>query len=116
MTRPSSAKMSPDTADWWWTVVAANSVAFVVLFFLNESDLGVPVWSEGIVFILSIVVLTAPAVVAISVHFDRKYVVAVSDWEPRSEYILLGLTMWLGFGVPIAVLYLYRRHKYVGVP
>jgi hypothetical protein len=37
------AEITPDTADWWRTLVAANIVAFVVLFLLNESGLEVPV-------------------------------------------------------------------------
>ncbi len=67
-------------------------------------------------FVFGVAVLTAPAIVAIGIHFDRRYVASVSEWEPRSEYLLLGITMWFGIGIPFGLLYLYRRHKYVGVP
>jgi uncharacterized membrane protein HdeD (DUF308 family) len=47
------------------------------------------------------------------VHRDRRYVTAVSDWEPSGWYywmILPPLT------VVLAPLYLLRRHQHVGVP
>ena len=106
----------PNAADWWWVVVAVNLVAFVAVFVLNETRLTVLPSLGWIRFVGAVVVLTAPAVVAIAVHFDRKYVAAVSDWKPRSEYVLLGLLMWFGVGVPLALLYLSRRRDRVGVP
>ncbi|MFC4447881.1 hypothetical protein [Halorussus aquaticus] len=105
-----------DTAAWWWTLVALNLAVFAALFVRNETALAIPPSLEWVQFLLGTVALTAPAVVAIAVHFDRKFVAAVSDWNPRSEYILLGVAMWVGIGVPLAVLYLYRRRQYVGVP
>ena len=116
MTATASSEPTPDTADWWWVAVAANLVAFVVLFVLNEIRSAVPPTLGRLRLVVGIVVLTAPAVVAIAVHFDRRYVAAVSDWEPRSEYILLGLLMWFGVGVPLALLYLARRRSRVGTP
>ncbi|NEU56018.1 hypothetical protein FXF75_04360 [Halorussus sp. MSC15.2] len=96
--------------------MALNLAVFAGLFLGNQTALTVPPSLEWVQFPLSIVALTAPAVVAIAVHFDRKFVAAVSDWEPRSEYVLLGVAMWVGIGVPLAALYLYRRRQYVGVP
>jgi len=49
----------------------------------------------------------------VSVHLDRRYVMAVSDWTPSGWYywmILPPLT------VVLAPLYLVQRHQYVGVP
>ncbi|GKZ12764.1 hypothetical protein [Haladaptatus sp. T7] len=66
--------------------------------------------------VLALAYFTAPAAVAVGIHFDRRYIASVSEWEPRSEYTLLGLAMWFGIGIPLGLLYLYRRHKYVGVP
>jgi hypothetical protein len=105
-----------DTAGWWWTLVAVNLAVFVAVFVGNEIALSLPAWLEPAKFFVGVIAVTAPAVVAVAVHFDRRYVSTVSDWEPRSEYILLGLAMWVGIGVPLAVLYLYRRHERVGVP
>lgn len=66
--------------------------------------------------VLALAYFTAPAVVAVGIHFDRRFIASVSEWEPRSEYVLLGIAMWFGIGIPFSLLYLYRRHKYVGVP
>ena len=107
---------TPTTADWWWTVVAANLAAFVAVFVLNEGLLAVPPVLAEVRIPAGLVVLTAPATVALAVHLDRTYLATVSDWEPRSEYVLLGLAMWAGVGVPLAALYLARRRKYVGTP
>ena len=49
----------------------------------------------------------------VCVLLDRRYVTAVSDWEPSGWYywmILPPLT------VVLAPLYLVRRHQHVGVP
>ncbi len=115
---------SPTTATgrdsrWWLLIIpglattlatAVSSVVFGVPA-INISSL-----SEPLALVVGLTVLTTPAVVAIGIHFDRKYVASVSEWEPRSEYVLLGIAMWFGFGIPLALLYLYRRHEYVGVP
>lgn len=115
-TEPSSAESRPDIAEWWWTPIALNLAIFAATFLVTETSLDLPAWFAPVKFLVGPVVLTAPAVVAIAVHFDRRYVAAVSDWEPRSAYVLLGLAMWADIGILLAVLYLYRRHEYVGTP
>ncbi|ODR82395.1 hypothetical protein BG842_18980 [Haladaptatus sp. W1] len=48
----------------------------------------------------------------IFVHLDKQYVESVSTWEPSGWYywmILPPLTF-------LSVVYIYQRHKYVGVP
>ncbi|GAA0228622.1 hypothetical protein [Haladaptatus pallidirubidus] len=115
----SSATATEKESGWWLLIlpglVTTTAVA-VTSFVFGTSSSALASLPAPITFIFGISVLTAPALVAIGVHFDRKYVASVSAWEPRSEYILLGIAMWFGIGIPLGLLYLFRRHKYVGVP
>ncbi len=109
-----SSGTSTERRSHWWVLLLPSLVTALVWAVppaLSFSSLP-PVAG----FIGMVVMLTAPAVVAVGIHFDRKYVASMSDWEPRSEYILLGVAMLFGIGIPFALLYLYRRHQYVGVP
>ncbi|SIR25655.1 hypothetical protein SAMN05421858_2012 [Haladaptatus litoreus] len=104
----------------WWLLVLPGLVATLITA-VTSAVFGVSPTLTSTVpapikFVFGAAVLTAPALVAIGIHFDRKYVASVSAWKPRSEYILLGIAMWFGIGIPLALLYLFRRHKYVGVP
>lgn len=113
-TTVTSSAETTENGSWWWTLLLPSLVTALVWAVppaLSFSSLP-PVAG----FIGMAVMLTAPAFVAVGIHFDRKYVASVSDWEPRSEYVLLGVAMLTGIGILFALLYLYRRHRYVGVP
>ncbi|WP_049969933.1 hypothetical protein [Haladaptatus cibarius] len=120
-----STAPAADRESGWWllilpglvmTIAAAMYQFFSSMAFSSAVVESLPSLPAPVTFIVMVSILTAPALVAIGIHFDRKYVASVSAWEPRSEYILLGIAMWFGIGIPLALLYLFRRHKYVGVP
>lgn len=49
----------------------------------------------------------------IAMHFDRQCVSSISDWTPTRLYYL----MFLGYlGMVLAVIYVYHRHRIIGVP
>lgn len=114
----------------WWLLLLPTLVLYLGLFVTNVANpdptvsLGdlltsvVPSWLALPLGLAFFVAFAAPATVAIAVHFDRKFVAAVSDWEPRSEYVLVGFLSWVHAGVgSVALLwYLYQRHEYVGTP
>ncbi|WP_266078134.1 hypothetical protein [Haladaptatus caseinilyticus] len=104
----------------WWLLILPGLVTTigtaVTSAVFDTSVAALSVLPAPIRFVFGVAVLTAPAIVAIGIHFDRQYVASVSSWEPRSEYVLLGIAMWFGVGIPFGLLYLYRRHEYVGVP
>ncbi len=49
----------------------------------------------------------------VCVYLDRRYVMAVSDWQPSGWYYWMVLPP---LAVVLAPLYLLRRHQHVGVP
>jgi len=49
----------------------------------------------------------------VCVYLDRRYVIAVSDWQPSGWYYWMILPP---LAVVLAPLYLVRRHQFVGVP
>lgn len=50
---------------------------------------------------------------SVAVYFDRKYVSSVSEWTPTRLYYFT----FLGYpGMMIALVYVWRRHRVLGVP
>ncbi|KZN23508.1 hypothetical protein A4G99_11375 [Haladaptatus sp. R4] len=125
MTTTVTPSSTSDHESHWWILLLPGLIsAFIATVALgvagfvlhSEPPLSVSTLPAPITFVLGLALLTAPAAVAIGIHFDRKYVASVSEWKPRSEYVLLGVAMWFGIGIPFALLYLYRRHQYLGIP
>ena len=114
MTTTVTSSTTTEKGSRWWTLLLPSMITALV--WALPPALSFSSLPPVVGFIGMVVMLTSPAVVAVGIHFDRKYVASVSEWEPCSEYILLGVAMLAGIGIPFALLYLYRRHRYVGVP
>lgn len=100
----------------WWIVVAFSlfySVAYALLYFVAattfDSNTASAITLAGMIGGIFLFIGGVYGLIK-----DREYVEAVSGWSPSPAYFLM-------FAVPIighflAVLYLYRRHQYVGTP
>ncbi len=47
------------------------------------------------------------------VYFDSRYLTTASAWEPSSKYYLMFLPL---IGYVLAIVYIYNRHKHLGIP
>lgn len=61
----------------------------------------------GLVFLVAIFAVAG-------LYYDRRYVATVSEWSPTRWYFLMFFVPLVGY--LITVLYLFRRHRRVGVP
>jgi len=61
----------------------------------------------GLVFLVAVFAIAG-------LYYDRRYVATVSEWTPSGWYFLMFLIPFVGYF--ITVLYLFRRHRRVGVP
>lgn len=114
------------TSDIWWYIILLHGATLLlaVIFgtglgflsvFINlleggGSGVGFFKWGLDLFRLLvGILIVSSP----IAVYFDRKQVRDVSEWDPSWLYFLvfLGPIGWL-----IALVYIYKRHKYVGTP
>ena len=100
------------TARWWLPIGG-----LVVLFLLQGVVVSVlppdPLSQAPVMGPLVAVGLVLQVLSPLCVHRDRRYVMAVSAWEPSAWYYWMILPP---LSVVLAPLYLYRRHQHVGVP
>lgn len=96
----------------WWLPIALLVIA-VAIQTLSVAVLPPDVFSQlplvPLVLAGGVLQVGSPA----WVYLDRRYVTAVSDWEPSGWYYFMVLPP---LPVLLAPLYLYRRHQYLGVP
>lgn len=109
-----------DSTGYWWLPVAA--VAFLLPLFFIISPLSE--LSESFTGILSIILDIGIGVgflafaglwiiSPVAVHFDRKRVYELSGWKPEWTYYLVII---FGIGQLLSILYLWKRHKFLGTP
>lgn len=119
----------------WWYWIAAVPVYFVVSLILAALLFGVAVLGMFVdaaapvllLFALFVVLGVIPGLVLtvmfpLAVYVDAKAVAAADvDWHP--DPVLYGLVALAGVlvtaftvSIPLALYYLYQRHKYVGTP
>jgi nucleoside permease NupC len=105
----------------WWIPVLVLPVLFVLWFsvtlsnVLLASHLGVQL-SGYLTEIASLVVRLSYAgslFAPFAVYHDRKYVSEQSAWTPTVLYLLVFVPL---LNVLISVIYLVRRHRFVGIP
>ena len=104
----------------WWLIILLDIVIIggVYIFALLNSFLGFPLALGKFSLFTAGMVASFPFAifVAVAVHFDRKYVTSVSEWNPKGMYYLIGLFAAVGVGIVLGIAYLYNRHRFVGVP
>ncbi|SIR89842.1 hypothetical protein SAMN05421858_4457 [Haladaptatus litoreus] len=106
----------------WWLVILAIPVLFALWFVvtiftmsiarfvpLNVSGYLTTYLAGGIILIsYAAALLSLPAV-----YSDRQYVRKHSEWKPTILYYFMVIPL---LNVPIACLYLYFRHRHIGIP
>lgn len=101
----------------WWFPVLLAAVAFPVnvvggftIGLVGSAVGGDPGFATNVLWA---VVGTTLAVSSVGVYFDRQYVASVSDWTPTRVYYFT----FLGYlGMILAIHYVWRRHRILGVP
>lgn len=115
----------PSVSNRWWIPIAAvlllSVAAFILGFgmlFLAQLGLHTHVIMDVVTdaLLASIIIgFILIWVAVLALHFDRKYIAHVSEWNPSALYFTMFI-LPLGFGQLVMIAYLYNRHKYVGVP
>jgi hypothetical protein len=106
----------------WWLVILAIPVLFALWFVVTISTMSiarfVPLIVSGYLttYLAGGIILVSYAVALLSlvaVYSDRQYVRNHSAWKPTILYYLMVIPL---LNVPIACLYLYFRHRHIGIP
>jgi len=98
----------------YWSLIAEAALIVPMLFPLGIvlAFLGPGIRRLGL-FLVSLWAILIFPVAGVAFHFDRKYVRAVSDWDPSVNYY------WMAVPVPgmaVTAYYIYQRHERVGEP
>lgn len=107
----------PNPAGRWWFPVLLAAVAFPVNvlggFTIGLVGSAVRGDTGFATNALWAVVVTTLLVSSVAVHYDRQYVASVSEWTPTRLYYFT----FLGYvGMMLAIVYVWRRHRILGVP
>lgn len=97
----------------WWLPIGALLVVFVLQ---GVAAAVLPPDSVSQLTLLGPLVavgLALQLLSPLSVYLDSRYVRTVSEWEPSAVHYVMVLPP---FAIVLAPLYLYQRHRYVGVP
>ncbi|WP_435158867.1 hypothetical protein [Haladaptatus sp. DFWS20] len=106
----------------WWLVILAIPVLFALWLVVTIFTMGiarfVPLNVSGYLtmYLAGGIILMSSAVALLSlvaVYSDRQYVRNHSAWKPTILYHLMVIPL---LNVPIACLYLYFRHRHIGIP
>lgn len=107
--RSEPARTEPSVSDSWWYAVAGFAGLWVLLLALVGNE---PAGSGAF---LGFLVLLAWFGLPMAAYYDMQYVRSRSRWRPSVGLWVLGFLVWF-LNVPLAAIYLYRRHETVGVP
>ncbi len=78
-TTVTSSATTTEKGSRWWTLLLPSMITALV--WAVPPALSFSSLPPVVGFIGMVVMLTSPAVVAVGIHFDRKYVASVSEWE-----------------------------------
>jgi hypothetical protein len=70
-------------------------------------------WFDVIADLVVVGIVIGPAAI-IGLYYDRQYVESISEWTPSAGYLLLLFVPVVGYFA--VARYLYKRHRYVGIP
>ena len=96
----------------WWIPIGALVVIFpmmVVIVLVTPPDALFVIFSAPLALLAFVLTVLSP----LFIYFDKQYVKSISEWEPSGRYY------WIAFPLVthiVAIIYVYRRHKYVGIP
>ena len=109
----SAATESADRTSRWWLPIGA--LVCVVLLQGAVSFIFPPDPAKLFRFMAPLIGLglLLQLVSPVCLYYDRQYLETATGWEPSSWYYLMVLPP---FSVFLPPLYLYQRHRYVGVP
>lgn len=115
-----SRESAPAASGNWWKLIVLLAVPSLVLTFLSLasqvtgdwiwSRFGDAFWLVGLRWIDVVLSLMVP----VAVYFDRRFLAFVSEWQPSRLYYLMVVPV--SVSTILAIVYIYKRHKYVGVP
>jgi hypothetical protein len=102
---------SNPSEDRWWIpigIVVALVPIVVVLGLVAPPDAFYALFTTPVTLLGYALTLVSP----LFVYLDKQYIESVSTWTPSSWYYLMPFPP-LTF---LSIVYIYQRHKYVGVP
>ena len=90
-------------------------MVFVPFLFMNLPEPG-PIgnaYTLLVVFVFGGIWVISVVISPLAIHFDKKRIKGMSEWTPSRWYYLT----YLGaIGVVLTMVYMWRRHKYIGIP
>lgn len=104
-----TSEPEPTVNSKWWYWIAAQPISAVLIIIAAGAELG------GLAVVLFLFLFLAYFIGLFAYAADIKAIANTDgiDWNP-SRLVYIGLAFF--FGLFVALFYLYKRHKHVGVP
>jgi hypothetical protein len=103
-------------SEHWWKGILAGLALFFLTFGVIGAIPSVGILASGIRYLFVFVLALAWGILLLSIFLDAKYVREYSEWEPALG-LYLAVLLFFPFAGPLAGgVYLYNRHRFVGVP
>lgn len=99
------------TSSRWWIPIGVLVVIVPIL--LVSLILPPDAYTLLLTGPLTLVGITLVTLSPVFVYYDRRYLTTTSRWEPSGLYYLMFLPL---LGYVLSILYIYNRHKHLGVP
>lgn len=103
-------------SEHWWKGIVIGFVLFFIALGLSGVIPGVGILGASVRYLFVLVLGLAWGLLMLSLFLDAKYVTEYSNWKPTIG-LYLGLILFFPIVAPIpGAVYLYKRHRAVGVP
>ncbi|WP_251329816.1 hypothetical protein [Haloplanus pelagicus] len=103
-------------SEHWWKGILVGLALFFVTFGVIGAVPGAGALASGVRYLFVFVLALAWGILLLSTFLDAKYVGEHSEWEPTVG-LYLAVLLFFPFAGPVAGgVYLYNRHRFVGVP
>lgn len=110
------AALERQKSEHWWKGIVLGFMFFFLAFGLIAVIPGTGIAAGSVRYLFALMLGLAWGLLMFSLFLDAKYVTEYSDWEPTIGLYLL-LILFFPVVAPLAgAVYLFKRHRVVGVP
>lgn len=101
--------------NWWKGIILGFTLFFLSLGVINFVP-GGALPAAGVRYLFVLVLAASWGLLMMSLFLDGKYVTEHANWEPSIGLYVAVVLFFPVVGLLAGLIYLYKRHSYVGVP
>lgn len=112
MNMPRESPADKQVSSKWWIpigILVAIGPVLVLVSLALPPDAYTLILTGPLTIAAFILVILSP----VFVYYDRRYLATTSEWEPSGWYYLMFLPL---IGYVLSTVYIYNRHKHLGIP